>query len=379
MPNASEVIKRPLARDRSNVNRGFAGNVDPEGGDRGAGIIEGYSVITRGEALGHGLWCDDVFLAQVNEALAATGDAGIKSRFTHPGLSADGLGKFLGNTKNPTLKPGQVVGDLHFSKSAHATPDGDLASHVMELAANDPDKFGSSIVFEHDFPAEDQFMADHLDEAGRFKSPDPENVNHYPHCRLKKLSASDLVDDPAANPGGLFHRSQEIAQEATSLMEYALDLDGATVPALGQFDIDPDRLKSFLSRFLSDHGLKVSPIEKKEEEMTKTNTKPAENQTETPTTPEPSRADFAAELNKYVELFGAENGGKWFAEPKTMEEALTAQVELLNKALTAKDEVIKGLEEKLASIDTGETEPFDSQSSESNGQTTFESLVKIRK
>lgn len=377
MPSAAEVIKKPVTQDRSKINRGFTGQVDPEGGDRAAGLITGYSVTTRGEALGHGLWCDDVFLAQVNDALTAAGEAGVKSRFTHPGLSADGLGKFLGNTKNPTLKAGQVVADLHFSKSAHNTPDGDLAAHVMDMAENDPDKFGSSIVFDHDWAAAEQFMAEHTDETGQFKSPDPANVNNYPHCRLAKLRACDLVDDPAANPGGLFHRGQEIAQEATSLMEYALGLDDTAPPALAQFDVDPGRLKSFFDRFLDEHGLNVVPIKEETEAMTKEKTAPAETQTETPAAPMPTREEFTAELNRYQEKFGAENGAKWFAENKTMEEALAAQVDLLSKSLTTSEQTIKGLEEKLAAINTGESAPFESQSTENGEKKSFREVFNV--
>ena len=36
--------------------------------DRVAGVLSGYSVITRGEALGHGMWVDGTFLSQVVEA-----------------------------------------------------------------------------------------------------------------------------------------------------------------------------------------------------------------------------------------------------------------------------------------------------------------------
>lgn len=374
----AEALKQAPTRDRSQVKRGFSGQVDPEGGDRGAGIIEGYSVITRGPALGHGLWCDDVFIGQVYEALDAAGDAGVKSRFTHPGLSSDGLGRFLGNTKNPSRHGDQVKGDLHFSTSSHKTPDGDLAEHLMDMAQNDPDKFGSSIVFDHDFEAMDEFMAAHTDGKGNFKSPDPDNVNNLPHCRLKKLRAVDMVDDPAANPGGLFHRNQEVAQEATALMEYALDLDGATPPAVGQFDIDPDRLKSFFTRFLENNGLEITPRKEKETEaMTKETSTPGDNSTqETPAAP--TRADFAADLKRYTDAFGGENGAKWFSEGLDFEAAQGNQIELLNKQLTARDETIKDLEEKLAAIDTGETDAFEASGTGKEEKKTFASCFRVR-
>lgn len=378
MSKASEVIKRPLARDKSKVKRGFDGEVIRDGGDRGAGLIKNFSVITKGEALGHGMWCDDVFLQQNLDAINAAGEAGLKCRFTHPGLSADGLGKFLGKLKNASKKGDQVFCDLHISKNAHKTPDGDLADYVMSMAEEDPDEFGSSIVFLHDDKAEELFYVEHKNEdSGEFKSPDPQNKKNYYHVRLKQLFGADMVDDPAANPGGLFHREQEIAQEATQLMEYALNLDGAGIPAQVQFDINPDRLKAFLNRFLSDHGLKVIPVKKETEEMTTQKTNPAEKPTETQQTPAPSRSDFTAELKQFTDAFGGEHGASWFAEGKSFSDAQACQIELLNKQLTAKDETIKDLNEKLAAIDTGEEKGFESKDNEGKGKKGFASCFRM--
>ena len=383
----TEALKQAPTRDRSEVKRGFSGLVVPDEGDRGQGVIREFSVITRGEALGHGMWCDAVFIQQVSDALAAAGDAGIKSRFTHPNLSADGLAQFLGNCKAPLVDGDQCLADLHFSKSAHETPEGDLAAYLMTMAQDDPDKFGSSIVFVHDMKAEELFYIEHKDEAGNFQSPDPDNVKNLPHVRLKELKAVDIVDDPAANPGGLFHRGQEVAQEATSLMEYALELDGSTPPAVGQFDIDPDRLKSFFTRFLADKGLEITP-RKETEAMTKETSTPADNApqeapqgTPAPAAPAaPTRSDFAADLKRFTDAFGGENGAAWFSEEITFEEALGRQVDLLTTELNASQEKVQELEAQLAAIDTGEPEPFESTPSDKAGEKkTFQSLVKIRK
>ena len=42
--------------------------IDPTGGNFGAGIIRGFAVITRGEALGHGFWIDTKFVRQTRMA-----------------------------------------------------------------------------------------------------------------------------------------------------------------------------------------------------------------------------------------------------------------------------------------------------------------------
>ncbi len=62
-------------------------------------IVRGYRVIERGEASGHYMWVDETMLDQVVAAGNASKPA-IKSRWTHPGLCSDGLGKFLGRAKN---------------------------------------------------------------------------------------------------------------------------------------------------------------------------------------------------------------------------------------------------------------------------------------
>jgi hypothetical protein len=253
--------------------------VDRKGGQNGAGIIRRFAVITRGEALGHDAWIDATALAQVRDAINAAKADGIKARFTHPALSADGLGSFLGRAMGPAEIDGdRVVADLHFSESAHKTPDGDLASYVMDLAEEDPDQFGASIVFAHDRKSESEFENEHTEEITdvidgkerkrqRFKSPDPENVQNFYHIRIRELRAVDAVDEPAANPTGLFTRGQEVAREADELLSYACGLT-TDVPVVGAFNIHPDRLAGFVGRFLEEHGLTLT---KKDSAMAETN------------------------------------------------------------------------------------------------------------
>tara|TARA_R110002095_G_scaffold11871_1_gene16345 strand:- start:2339 stop:3490 length:1152 start_codon:yes stop_codon:yes gene_type:complete len=364
MTDVSEILKKPVNRLRSKVNRGAVGNVDREGGDNGAGLISGFSVITRGEALGHYMWCDGEFLQQVHDAINEAGGAGLKARFTHPGLSADGLGKFLGNIKNASMKGDQVIADLHFSKSAHKTPDGNLAGYVMDFADEDPDKFGSSIVFMPDRKSQELFYVEHKNEdSGDFESPDPDNKKNYEHCRLSKLYGADIVDDPAANPDGLFHRGQDIPQQAEELLNYAFHIEGADKPSQFDFGIDPDRLSAYLDRYLDNHGLII---------VTKGELEEMANETETPSKPEVNideiRSQYTAELNKYVSKFGAENGVKWLGEGKSYSSALEAHVDVLGGQLAAKDKQIEELNEKIASIDLGEDTPLESgQAGEKKG------------
>lgn len=234
--------------------------------DRDARRINGYAVATVGEALGHGLWLDADTLQQIAEQGNAR-ENGLKGRYTHPGLSSDGMGKHLGRSKNFQIDGEICRADLELAKCASRSPDGDLAGYVMDLAEEDPESFGSSIVFERDREAELAFMLEHgatvdddgwLDES-EYKSPDPRNTSNYRHVRLRKLRACDVVDEPAANPGGMFGANtpgEHLASHAETLLPYLLGLS-EEVPA-ESFGVHPERARAFVSGWLERHGLSVS-------------------------------------------------------------------------------------------------------------------------
>lgn len=254
--SVATIINEAPKRFRAAPSRGAKPRVDRTGGDYGAGVIYGVSFVSEGEALGHRMWLDTAFVASVNEEINASGQRGKKMRFTHPSLSGDGMGSFLGRGKNSRIEGGKAVADLHFSKSSHKTPDGDLATYVMDMAEEDPDAFGVSIVFSSDLGAEDRFVATNSDEDGNFRSPDKRNSKNYRHARLARLHAADVVDDPAANPDGLFRRDQSIAEEADKLCSFALGLSDER-PELAHLSVDPDRTAAFVARFLESHDLEL--------------------------------------------------------------------------------------------------------------------------
>lgn len=233
-------------------------SVEREGGDYGSGLIRGAAVITRGEALGHDMWIDAVMLAQVEDAVNAN-PKGSKSRFAHPGMSGDGLGKALGRFKDGRTDGDIVRADLHLYDTAHKTPDGDLAEYIMGLAVEDAEAFGTSISFEPDFGEEDRFYAENEDKDGQFHSPDPLNEKNLPHARLAYLEAVDIVDSPAANPGGLFHRGHEFILEADALFEYTLGLR-EQFDELGNIGLGvaPERLRDYVARFMQGRGLYIA-------------------------------------------------------------------------------------------------------------------------
>lgn len=252
-----EVLKRKSASDaptlfRVNAKRGLGtGKVDRE-----ARLIQDVSVITMGEALGHDLWIDETFLDQV----VKTGNKlkiGAKSRFTHPGLSADGMGTQIGRVKHFIVDGTQVRADWHLYEKSNS----ELVDKVLDLAEEDPEAFGASLVFNRDFAAEEAFSKKYADQQGRFISPAEENQANLPHIRLSALSAADVVDDPAANPDGLFGFTEgsEMAAQAEAVLAFAFGLTDKAPPE-SWVGPHPERVKAFLKNFLSRHGLELQPV-----------------------------------------------------------------------------------------------------------------------
>jgi len=393
----SDTLRRKLRRLRTNPARGIKAKgkpVEEDGGDNDAGLIRGAAIVTRGEALGHGYWLDGDFLQQTAEAVNGSA-AGAKARFTHPSLSGDGLGSFLGRVKNATIDGDVVRGDLHFSEMAHETPDGDLAGYVMGLAKADPEVFGVSISYMPDYGAQDKHRANHEHEEGKFRSPDAGNEDNLPHARLFELRAADVVDDPAANPDGLFQRGQEFAAEADELFAYTLGLSQQT-PELVELNVDPDRVSHFVHRFLDRYGLEITtrkqedamstdtdtpdekPADQDDQKSEKTKQEPAADQEKQPADEaaeeklavtitdedlrrhnEVAEAGLRSECKQFVEAFGGCKGGQWYADGLSFDEAkdrYIAELEAEKEQLQAKLKVVDRGEDKAADFQTGSEE-----------------------
>lgn len=233
--------------------------------DRENRIIRGCSVITRGEALGHGFWIDSEFVDQTVKGGREAGTSGIKARFTHPGLCSDGMGKYLGRWQSFSRDGDRARADLHLADVASRTPDGDLAGYVMDLAEEDPKAFGASITFDHDWDAADQFADEYQvfdEEKNRrvFKSPDPDNAQNLPHVRMKRLRTADVVDEPAANPEGLFGRGSKLAAAADKFLDWALGGEGEPPELEPAFGVDAERARSFLTGYLDRRGMRLTAL-----------------------------------------------------------------------------------------------------------------------
>jgi hypothetical protein len=412
MKTLLEVISTDPARDRSSVVRGLLAReseeepaVDKSGGSRRAGVIRGASLIAKGEALGHGFWIDDEALDSVVE-FGNNQTNGVKVRFTHPGMSGDGLGSYLGRAKGLFRDGDNVRAEaINFSPSSRDTPDGDRGGYVMDLADDDPEAFGMSIVFDHDRGAEKEFEGKHSDAEGDFTSPDKSNEANFPHVRFAALHAADFVDEPAANPDGLFHAgpTADILKQAESTLEYSLGLTDELPDSEATGGLSAERLRGFLTRFLESRGLAINLTEKEKgdamsddqgggvvtedevasdasEETTETeSTDDADTSVETEETTDETNSDddglsnetddstddseeasagdsiSREEFSKFVDKFGAEKAAKYLADGTSFEEALGLELEEANGKLATRDP------------DRGEDAPVDEYSGDKPG------------
>lgn len=216
-PAEKKLFRADISRGIENGDQGVSRDLKHS---RGRGAILGYAVVAKGKLNDGDIreWeMDDISLDQVVE-LGNKSKLGIKSRFGHPNISAESLGTFMGRAKNFRKDKDIVRADLYFDETAYKTPNGDLASYVMDLAENDPAAFGTSMVFDADF-------AYRLEEDGtRQKDKDGKDLPAL--VRFKKLFASDVVDDPAATPGlfgKFFNSSVELSAKATEFLDKLLN------------------------------------------------------------------------------------------------------------------------------------------------------------
>lgn len=211
--------------------------------DEGHGVIRGYVVALEGPLKdGRGVFRPSDIDAL--HQLAKAAPEGVKSRFGHPTLSDDGVGKHLGRVRDTYLetisRKGERVealrGDLHFAESAHDTPAGDLATYVMDRADEDPDAISSSVVITVD-------ETEQADEKGKPLRDDDGN-RLPPFWTPTELHASDVVGEGAAVDGIL-------SLDALPDRHYAAACEMLD-QLLGKFDDDEafGRLLAFADKYM---------------------------------------------------------------------------------------------------------------------------------
>jgi len=165
--------------------------------DRKSGIITGVSVITSGVVRGHGVMADEQTLMDVMNRIVEFGSRGVKVKADH----WSGFDKIVGVLKDPRVEGDKCVADLHLMLS-HP-----MFNQIVELADRMPGSFGLSIAF----------------------SGEIEEKEKLPYVRVTELYSVDLVDEPAANPTGLFSVDMDEKGEDMTMS----DIKTAVLEALG--------------------------------------------------------------------------------------------------------------------------------------------------
>lgn len=172
----------------------------PLGVDREAKVIRGVILAEEGPFKSKGRGEFDQKGIKSIVKLAREKPRGLKSRWTHPTLSDDGLGKMLGRVRDVEQsfiqrkidgEPRELMiarGNLYFSEFAFNGPHGDLASHVMDLVDEDPDNAGLSLVIEPE-------MQYRLDKKGRREINEATGEELPPIWIPLRVHAVDVVDE----------------------------------------------------------------------------------------------------------------------------------------------------------------------------------------
>ena len=231
---------------KSSVAFGHSGKVD-----RDKGVIHGVSVNTVGEAKGHDVSLEQEFI----ERVAMLGNAeknGLKARFGHPSMCSTALGTMLGRFRNFRVQGEQVFADLFLSNSAKETPNGDLYNYVLSMAENESDMFGTSIVF----TIGEHYQRNELGE----KVFESFNEGQETFVTCSKLHACDVVDDPAANPDGLFSGFNQ-----ESLASQVSEFLGTHPEVYEILSSKPEIVNQFLSNYEEYNKRKKEPLEMADE------------------------------------------------------------------------------------------------------------------
>lgn len=225
--------------------------------DREANVLRGFVVAQEGQFKSDGRGQFDAKSLKQIVTLMNRAPGGLKSRFAHPTLSGDGLGKFLGRAKNPRLDSVQVMrdgapvllqavrADLHFDKTSLEEPPGGgkpLGQYVLDLAESDPDALSSSLAGKFD-------QEELLDPKTRRPMLDAEQRPLPPVWRPKALHASDIVDTGDA-VDGLLAAGLSVDGLPDELVRRASELLGKAFPDAPR-EVVRERIHAWAERYLA--------------------------------------------------------------------------------------------------------------------------------
>ena len=196
-------------------------------------IIEGVSIISVGEAKGHGLFVDDITLQEV-KACAESYAGGVKVNLDH----GAGIRDIVGFCDNFRIVGKKLVADLNLLETA------EKRAYVLEIASRMPDTFGISIAF-----------------SGPVREKDGRS---FASCT--ELYSADLVQTPAANPTGLFSfTAKSVDTSAKEMIDDKNKMEDGEEDTVSIADI-VERLTALETAF-GDYKSKMEEMPKDEEKM----------------------------------------------------------------------------------------------------------------
>ena len=196
-------------------------------------IIEGVSIISVGEAKGHGLFVDDITLQEV-KACAESYTGGVKVNLDH----GAGIKDIVGFCDNFRIIGKKLVADLNLLETA------EKRAYVLEIASRMPDTFGISIAF-----------------SGPVRERDGRS---FASCT--ELYSADLVQTPAANPTGLFSfTAKSVDTSAKEMVDDKNKMEDGEEDTVSIADI-VERLTALETAF-GDYKSKMEEMPKDEEKM----------------------------------------------------------------------------------------------------------------
>lgn len=195
-------------------------------------IIEGVSIISVGEAKGHGLFVDDITLQEV-KSCAESYAGGVKVNLDH----GAGIKDIVGFCDNFRIIGKKLVADLNLLETA------EKRAYVLEIASRMPDTFGISIAF-----------------SGPVRERDGRS---FASCT--ELYSADLVQTPAANPTGLFSFTAKPVDNSAKEMDEDKNKmeDGEDTVSIADI---VERLSALETAF-GDYKSKMEEMPKDEEKM----------------------------------------------------------------------------------------------------------------
>ena len=195
-------------------------------------IIEGVSIISVGEAKGHGLFVDDITLQEV-KSCAESYAGGVKVNLDH----GAGIKDIVGFCDNFRIIGKKLVADLNLLETA------EKRAYVLEIASRMPDTFGISIAF-----------------SGPVRERDGRS---FASCT--ELYSADLVQTPAANPTGLFSFTAKPVDNSAKEMDEDKNKmeDGEDTVSIADI---VERLTALETAF-GDYKSKMEEMPKDEEKM----------------------------------------------------------------------------------------------------------------